>query len=369
MAAQGVKNTAKALATSFKAIGKGLVKQGKRLVFFFKGVGKGIGKGVKKFSDFGKRLLKRFKFRKFKLVRKGRSIRLMGYINPWILLAEGKLEKIDPADLKKMDGDGALKVGDMVKYGQKEGLVVGSHGTKVADDITSAAVKEIDSLTKTAKIAKFRELKKMDIGKRIKQLTGGSSVPRNPMFRPNFFKFLEKQGLKLSEEAKRFLSIHHVVPNALKGSDEIVDFLKQMKFNIDEVMNAIALPRTNLKNLDEVIKVMDDVKGTIDDAMKSNADEMLKYQDDLAKIVDDLGLPPNTSMQKVADILDELKAFKSSSIHDSYHNAYNSMIKKQIQNLMDDLARGTPVEDIKSTFDQFLGSLKTGLENGTINLK
>ncbi|MGG6313994.1 hypothetical protein [Paenibacillus macerans] len=52
-------------------------------------------KGVKKLQGLIGRILGKFKFKKFKLERKGKHIRLYGEVNPWVLLADGTIEEVD----------------------------------------------------------------------------------------------------------------------------------------------------------------------------------------------------------------------------------------------------------------------------------
>jgi hypothetical protein len=58
-----------------------------------------VGKMFTRLSQLGDDLLKRLRFRKFRIVLQGRRFRLEGFINPWILLANGELKKIpNPKD-------------------------------------------------------------------------------------------------------------------------------------------------------------------------------------------------------------------------------------------------------------------------------
>ncbi|MHA6533124.1 hypothetical protein [Paenibacillus sp. BAC0078] len=51
-------------------------------------------------------ILAKFKFKKFKLERKGKHIRLYGEVNPWVLLADGTIEEVDEQKLKQLELDG-----------------------------------------------------------------------------------------------------------------------------------------------------------------------------------------------------------------------------------------------------------------------
>ncbi|OMF84001.1 hypothetical protein BK147_33580, partial [Paenibacillus sp. FSL R7-0337] len=47
------------------------------------------------------RILQKFKFKKFKLVRKGKHIRLYGEVNPWVLLIDGTMQDIPKKDFEQ----------------------------------------------------------------------------------------------------------------------------------------------------------------------------------------------------------------------------------------------------------------------------
>ena len=66
--------------------GKTMIKNGKML---FKGLKSGFSKGAKSLEELAKRLWERVRFKRFKLVFKQGWIRLLGYINPWIVIMEG----------------------------------------------------------------------------------------------------------------------------------------------------------------------------------------------------------------------------------------------------------------------------------------
>lgn len=121
----GLKATAKAAATAAKATvktaiknvkelgrlglqaGKAVVKNGK---FIMKGLKSGFAKGAKSLDDLAKRLWQQVRFRKFKIRLKRPWIELLGYINPWVLIAKSELVFVEKKDLPA-----GKKVGDIVE--------------------------------------------------------------------------------------------------------------------------------------------------------------------------------------------------------------------------------------------------------------
>ena len=95
---------AKALAKGGVKLAKGavnLIAKGAKFIIekgkvLFKGIaGSGIGKGFQHFRQLGEALLERMRFKKFRIRMANRMFRLEGYINPWILLAEGRIDVVE----------------------------------------------------------------------------------------------------------------------------------------------------------------------------------------------------------------------------------------------------------------------------------
>ena len=84
--------------------GKAMIKNGKML---FKGLKSGFSKGAKSLGDLAKRLWEQVRFKKFKLVFKQGWIRLLEYINPWIVIMEGpsrgKIAKVSDEAVKGLE--------------------------------------------------------------------------------------------------------------------------------------------------------------------------------------------------------------------------------------------------------------------------
>ncbi|MNV84986.1 hypothetical protein D3C71_1789040 [compost metagenome] len=75
-----------------------IIRNGKIVI---KSLQKGFMKGVKKLQGLIGRILGKFKFKKFKLERKGKHIRLYGEVNPWVLLADGTIEEVESLEGRK----------------------------------------------------------------------------------------------------------------------------------------------------------------------------------------------------------------------------------------------------------------------------
>lgn len=134
-AAKGVAKGASAIGRGAKAAAKGAARAARRAGSFvirggkvlLRGLGRGFSRAAKRLRNLGKTLLKRLKFKKFRITIKGRKFKLEGYINPWVLLASGTLVEVDQKDLTRIDGDGTARLGHKVKIkGEvEEGFVVG----------------------------------------------------------------------------------------------------------------------------------------------------------------------------------------------------------------------------------------------------
>ncbi|WP_052416518.1 HNH endonuclease [Paenibacillus sp. FSL R5-0912] len=80
--------------------GSMIIRNGKIVI---KSLQKGFMKGAKKLQGLVDRILQKFKFKKFKLVRKGKHIRLYGEVNPWVLLIDGKMKDVNEKQLEKLE--------------------------------------------------------------------------------------------------------------------------------------------------------------------------------------------------------------------------------------------------------------------------
>jgi hypothetical protein len=83
--------TVRAPGRAAALVGRVTVRRGRMV---FQGLRGGFAKGVRSLDDLARRLWNTVRFRRFKLVRRGSRIQLYGYINPWILLADGTVVEV-----------------------------------------------------------------------------------------------------------------------------------------------------------------------------------------------------------------------------------------------------------------------------------
>jgi hypothetical protein len=95
-----VKNTVKTTVKSVKELGqiglkgaKTALKNGKIML---QGVKGGFAKGAKSLDDLARQLVGKLRFNKFKIRLQGRRIKLLGHINPWIVIADGHIDVVAP---------------------------------------------------------------------------------------------------------------------------------------------------------------------------------------------------------------------------------------------------------------------------------
>ncbi len=78
---------------SVAQFGRNMIRRG-RLVM--EGIREGrYGRGIRRINDLAEGLYRRVRFRRFRLRRVGRRLLLEGYINPWVVLANGDIEYVD----------------------------------------------------------------------------------------------------------------------------------------------------------------------------------------------------------------------------------------------------------------------------------
>jgi hypothetical protein len=109
---------------------------------------------MKKLNDLTSKILAKFKFKRFKIEFKGRRFKLFGEVNPWVLLAEGKIKKVD--DLGGQNGK-------IVKYNGQNAVVL--------DDVT-----ELSKLSKKQRKDVYKDALKNNSEVEIKGSTGASGA-------------------------------------------------------------------------------------------------------------------------------------------------------------------------------------------------
>ncbi|UXX77746.1 GH-E family nuclease [Reichenbachiella carrageenanivorans] len=171
-AKQYIKNqqqAARKLAAVSQGGAQAAIKNGK---FVMKGVKKSTLKGAKSIDDLTQKLMKQLRFKKFRFTLKQRRFKLEGQVNPWVLLASGKIEDRD------IDGN----VGDLVKKadGSIEGVIVGTRGSKGGPKGAKSAYVDDLQLDEAKAIDEFEALtdKNMTDISRGDKIRGGAKSER-----------------------------------------------------------------------------------------------------------------------------------------------------------------------------------------------
>jgi hypothetical protein len=257
--AQAGARGAQRLGTTALRAAKAVIARG-RIVL--QGLGKTrIGKMFTKLSQLGDDLLKRLRFRKFRIVLQGRRFRLEGFINPWILLADGTV--------KWHDVDRPYKVGDLVKVpGEKQGaFIIGKRGKPVKgapEPTTSAFVDDLANDTALAK-AKYAEIKAAKPADRRELIMGLSKTAENA-------KALRADMVKNGKKLLDGEHAHHIVPSTHPYSSAKKARAILEKYNVDinahvngaALSEAVHAPLHTYKYMDEVFRVLQGAKSKKD---------------------------------------------------------------------------------------------------------
>ncbi len=143
----GVKG-AKTAAKNVAGFGRAIVRNGKLLL---EGVSEGFAKGIRKVADLFERLWSKLRFKAFRIRLSGSWFRLEGEINPWVLLAEGKIKWLEEGSV--LEGKGA-KLGDKI---------VGKSGTEVIEGLFVGASKERPNYRKIADLFFEEEISQTNV--------------------------------------------------------------------------------------------------------------------------------------------------------------------------------------------------------------
>lgn len=201
--------------------GKTAIRNGKLVL---KGIKGSVVKGAKSLDDLAKRLWKRVRFRKFKIKRSGKHVRLFGYINPWVLLADGTIEQVNVKG-------GRPELGELVDVvgRRKSGILIG-----VVNENPSTMVRNLQKLSKGQRRKLYREL--VDENQEIirRRLIGARETSRHAkQLRNN----LESTGhaFKEGDEA------HHLIPSTHPKAERARQILKKYDIDINDPMNGLPL--------------------------------------------------------------------------------------------------------------------------------
>lgn len=122
LAITAVKAGVKGLRYLAKIAGKYLARGGK---WVFQGFKQGFTRGAKSLGELRKRILDKFKFKGLKFVRKGIWFEIWAEINPWVLLATGKVKEITDAEMNAA-APGKVKLGHTIDVKGVKGIIIGA---------------------------------------------------------------------------------------------------------------------------------------------------------------------------------------------------------------------------------------------------
>lgn len=134
-----------AVASQARRLGRAIIRRGKIIL---EGLPPGVGRGVQSLQELAERLWARLRFRRFKIQMAMRRIQLFGYINPWILLANGDLEWVENSQVIRSTVSGKIATARRTTGEVIEGLLVrGTRGKPDYRQIADLFFKEIVSDT------------------------------------------------------------------------------------------------------------------------------------------------------------------------------------------------------------------------------
>jgi Domain of unknown function (DUF4157)/A nuclease family of the HNH/ENDO VII superfamily with conserved AHH len=194
-----------------------------------------IGQGLHSLEELSERLFSRVRFRRFRMRFTRGWFRLEGYINPWVLLATGRLEYIEQSELRLVGhtADDTVRLGDSVIINgtRRRGIVVGVHGrpTSVTSGLDEASgfVNELNSSTRGGR-STFRDLEGLTLEQRLAYIQSRESTQAL------------RRGIPTHLQAPNFQA-HHVVPRELRA--EFDSFFRSIGFDIENgARNGIMVP-------------------------------------------------------------------------------------------------------------------------------
>ncbi|WP_295795262.1 DUF4157 domain-containing protein [Mucilaginibacter sp.] len=192
LAAKELKNVAK-LGTIAKDGAKAAMENG-RLVL--SGLKTGLKDGAKSLEELSAGLLKKFRFKKFKIELKKFRFYLYGEVNPWVLLATG-----DIVEVKNKAGGIVGKEGKfMSKEGKEvEGILVGIGG-KTADGVKMA--KRLEKLTKEQAADLFAKVHSLYEARAEARLAAGKTLTAAELKAEE--RAIQKEARKIIQERMAF---------------------------------------------------------------------------------------------------------------------------------------------------------------------
>ena len=241
-ATKGVKAVAKGTANvarkASRAVINGvkyIIKKGKVL---FKGIaGTGVGKQFNKLGELGEALLNRMRFKAFRIRVANGRFRLEGLINPWVVIAEGKIQSTSGTQTHELN---EIKVTD----NELEQLII--HGDKPSPDVIKKLGElRIDKLVERAseqenKLEQIIVSHKNTSGKaweeKYQKLLDETKAIKNNLDNKFRETYKEKYSTSLSDKEKSKFNTE-----IAKFDERINTNLEKAEKRIDEVDNEISV--------------------------------------------------------------------------------------------------------------------------------
>jgi A nuclease family of the HNH/ENDO VII superfamily with conserved AHH len=336
--AKGGKVAVNAAKSTFKA-GVNLAKRGAQIVIkgakwilekgklIFKGLDDAAGRVAKTLRGLGDDILQRVGFKGVKIKVHGRRFEIWAQINPWVLLASGDLKFID---------DAVGEVGDKVKVGRQEGIIVGRNGKPGSGADPSEFVDDLLNQSKKSRKGTFNELDGLDPDKLKGKIQGSGSKSTYEL----------RKGIDDADQLPHF-EAHHVAPEELLKDPKMKQFFDDIQFNPqDGARNGVMLPKQKFANAEEYRKFLKD----------------LKYD-------------PSKIDNAVAKF--DPKKWENATPHNGSHPQYTARISNEIEKVRidyDDLIKGgaSKADALKYANDEMnriLKEARTGLLDGSMPLK
>ncbi len=247
-AAKEVKNIAK-LGTIAKDGAKAAMENGKLVI---SGIKNAFKDGAKSLEELSGGLLKKFRFKKFKIVLKKFKFYLYGEVNPWVLLASGKIVEVEDK--------GGVTIGSKSKFKLKgkstdvEGFLVSIGGQKKSARFKGLPkaegeklFKELKQAAKAGKDADYlREMVQQRISFNFKKFARkyGTKPALAVKNRGNLAKNFEKS---LGKSLGKSIEAHHVLPIELIAENDVVRRAIKGGFNYNAEVNGALVKRYSSK--------------------------------------------------------------------------------------------------------------------------
>lgn len=251
-----IKNVAK-LGGIAKNGAKAALKNGKLVLNGIKG---GLKNGAKTFGELAEGLLKKFRFKKFKIVIKKFRFYLYGEVNPWVLLADGTLVKTESKGGVEIGGK--VEVTFFTKSGKiakkRPGFLVSIGGTKKAARFKGFATSEGKKLYRDLNAILRTEKSQSKAALRLKELVQekmpfdvkafarkyGKASAKVVKNRGSLAKGFEK---RLGKALPKYIEAHHVVPVELISKNEVVRKAINGRFAFNGKVNGELVKRYSSK--------------------------------------------------------------------------------------------------------------------------